>query len=132
MPGFVIDTHALIWFLSGSDRLGTAAIAALNDAAKEVIVPAIVLAEALWIVETRDFGLGADDVSAAIDADPRISVYPLTREVVERASGLTVISEMHDRQIVATVQMLNESGGSFVLITKDAEVRDSSLVPTVW
>jgi PIN domain nuclease of toxin-antitoxin system len=46
-----IDTHALIWFLEGNPKLGTAAKSALSNSTSELILPAIVLAEAAWIVE---------------------------------------------------------------------------------
>ena len=42
---YVVDTHALVWFLEGSPRLGMAAQKALSDTAARVVVPTIVLAE---------------------------------------------------------------------------------------
>jgi PIN domain nuclease of toxin-antitoxin system len=48
---YVVDTHALIWFLAGSPRLGVNAASVLSDPASELILPATVLAEICWIVE---------------------------------------------------------------------------------
>jgi PIN domain nuclease of toxin-antitoxin system len=45
----VVDTHALIWFLEGNPRLGAAAKTVLMDPDSELILPAIALAEAVWI-----------------------------------------------------------------------------------
>ncbi len=53
-PVYVIDTHALIWYLRGSDRLGAAARAAFDDVTSgraHMVVPAIVLAELVMLAE---------------------------------------------------------------------------------
>jgi PIN domain nuclease of toxin-antitoxin system len=99
---FVVDTHALIWFLAKNPSLGERAREALASPDSDLVLPSIALAEALWILSSRRLGLVPADLILAIDADPRITVYPLTREIVEAAHGISNISEMHDRQIVAT------------------------------
>jgi len=48
---FVIDTHALIWFLEGNSRLGLNAKAVLSEPDSQLVIPATTLAEAVWIVE---------------------------------------------------------------------------------
>jgi PIN domain nuclease of toxin-antitoxin system len=52
---YVIDTHALIWFLEGNQRLGTQAQAILSNLESQLVLPAIALAEAAWIVEQGGF-----------------------------------------------------------------------------
>jgi PIN domain nuclease of toxin-antitoxin system len=47
---YIVDTHALIWFLEGNPRLGIRAKAILSDLSSELILPAIALAESVWIV----------------------------------------------------------------------------------
>jgi hypothetical protein len=69
---------------------------------------------------------------AAIDADARIRTVPLDRATVERSNGLAAINEMHDRQIVATALRLRDAGEPFVLVTKDAVITASNLVPVLW
>lgn len=44
---YVVDTHALIWFLEGNARLGVNARAILADAASELVLPAIALVAAV-------------------------------------------------------------------------------------
>ncbi len=41
---YVIDTHALIWFLEGNKRLGTQAQAILSNFNSQLVLPAIALA----------------------------------------------------------------------------------------
>src|SRR5215210_169969 len=102
----VVDTHALLWFLADSSRLSAAADAALSDPGSELVLPAIALAEACWIVERGRVPLSVAELLGALDADPRIQVYPLDEAVVRKSLGLTTIGEMHDRQIVATALVL--------------------------
>lgn len=52
---YVVDTHALIWFLEGNARLGINAQAVLSNLSSRLILPAIALAEAVWILERGKF-----------------------------------------------------------------------------
>ncbi|BBD68137.1 PilT protein domain protein [Nostoc commune NIES-4072] len=48
---YVIDTHALIWFLEGNPRLGANAKTILSNPDSQLVIPATTLAEAVWIVQ---------------------------------------------------------------------------------
>ena len=129
----VLDAHALVWYLQGDSRLSASAQAAMDDAGSEMVLPVTALAESCWVVErgkTRVPSVG--HLLAAIDADARIRTVPLDRETVERSNSLTAIHEMHDRQIVATAMRLRDAGEPFVLVTKDAVITASNLVPVLW
>ena len=85
-----------------------------------------------WIVEHgRVPAFSVVDVQAALDADARFTIYPLDRAVMDRSQGLTAINEMHDRQIVATALMLADTGERVALLTHDANIIASGLVPIV-
>jgi PIN domain nuclease of toxin-antitoxin system len=130
---YVVDTHGLIWFLEGNPRLGTNAKAVLADAASQLILPAIALAEAVWIVDRgRTSILSVADLLSAVNADPRITIYPVDRTVVEQSISLSVITEMHDRLIVATVIVLEEQGYQVSLLTCDRNITASNLLTLVW
>jgi len=128
----VLDTHAFLWCLAGSAQLGNDAKAVLQDPASEHLIPATALAEACWIVDRRRLALTVSEVLTALDNDPRITVISLDRIVIERSNGLTAISEMHDRQIVATALALQDRGEAVDLLTKDANIIDSHLITIVW
>ena len=128
----VVDTHAFLWYLAGSPQLGSSARSILQDPQSELFLPAITLAEACWIVERGRVPLTVSDILAAIDNDPRITVLPLDRSVIERSNTLTAVGEMHDRQIVATALMMQSQGETVDLLTKDGNITASGLVPTVW
>lgn len=84
---YVIDTHALIWFLEGNQRLGTQAGAILSNSDSQLILPAIALAEAAWIVERGKTSIpSVNALLNAINSDPRITIYPLDRTIVDRTA----------------------------------------------
>ena len=130
---YVLDAHALLWHLETNRRLGSAAREALSDPASAVFVPAIALAEACWFVEHgRSTIPSVASLLGDLDADPRITVVPLDRAVLNIANSLVAVGEMHDRQIVATAILLTRRGGPVALLTLDENIRASGLVPVVW
>lgn len=132
---YVVDAHAIIWFLAGSPNLGPNAKFVLNHNLSDIVFPATALAEVYWIIEhkpARVGGLTADLVKKAIDKDPRITIYPLDRTVIERSISLTKINEMHDRLITATAAVIIDSGDDASLITFDNNITAADYVPIVW
>jgi hypothetical protein len=67
-----------------------------------------------------------------VDADPRLTLLPLDRDVLNIANTLITIGEMHDRQIVAAALLLARDGSPVALLTRDDDIRRSGLVPVVW
>ena len=68
----------------------------------------------------------------AVDADPRVVVVPFDRATLAKTLSLTAITEMHDRQIVATALLLVDQEATIAVLTKDTNIRNSGLVPIVW
>lgn len=129
---YILDTHTFLWYIADDPRLGTTAGALLDDPANELILPAIVLAEACFIVEQGKVDLGLVDLLEAIDSDIRILFVPLDRVIVERTTTLTTIREMHDRQIVATALVLADQGEDVTVLTRDQNITTSGLVKVIW
>jgi PIN domain nuclease of toxin-antitoxin system len=129
----VVDTRGLVWFLEGNARLGPRAKTVLETTNEALILPATVIAEACWIIQRGRTSIPSlSAFFAAIDADTRFQVLPLDRATIERSNSLTAITEMHDRQIVATALLLIEKGERVNLITHDSVITDSGSVPIVW
>jgi PIN domain nuclease of toxin-antitoxin system len=128
----VVDAHPFLWFLAGSSRLGPNAGAVLSDPQSDLIMPATALAEACWIVEHGRVPLTLDRLLDPLDHDPRFTFWPLDRAVIERSNEITAITEMHDRQIVATCLLLVEQGEQVALLTRDQNITASGLVPVLW
>lgn len=130
---YVLDTHALIWFLEGNPRLGENAKNILSDPNSKLILPAIVLAEAAWIIERRRTSIpSVVELFNAVNSDPRLVIYPLNERIIEQTLSLLTITEMHDRQIVATVVVLASQGEKVILLTCDQNITESGLVLIVW
>ena len=130
---YVVDTHALIWFLEGSPRLGSKARAILSAPDSQLVVPATALAEAVWIVERGRTSISeATTILKLVNLDTRAVVYPLDANVIQKTISLFAIGEMHDRQIVATAMILEEQGEKIALLSCDQNITVSGLVTVIW
>ncbi|MEH1951680.1 MAG: PIN domain-containing protein [Nostoc sp.] len=130
---YVIDTHALIWFLEGNARLGANANAILSNPDSQLVIPATTLAEAVWIVERGRTSISsAKNLLSAVESDPRVVIYPLDKDVIEKTISLSAINEMHDRQIAATALVLASKGDEVQLLTCDSNIIASGLVSIIW
>ena len=130
---FVLDTHALIWHLEGSVRLGATAKSILQSPNSSLVLPIIALAEAAFVVERRRTIIpSVEALFGDIEKDPRIEIYPLNEEILTTSLSLTSIPEIHDRLIVATGVYLQKQGESVQILTKDNEIVLSSLLKIAW
>lgn len=130
---YVVDTHALVWFLEDSPKLSDGAKAVLSDYKSSLVLPAIALAEAVWIIDQGKTAIpSSTDLLDAISADFRIKIHPLDRAVVEKTTVMSAINEMHDRQIVATALVMQDNGEDVALLTCDRNITQSNLIPIVW
>src|SRR6266478_1909904 len=129
---FVLDTHALVWYVEGSARLSSAAKTIMDDSASEMILPAIALAEAVHIVDKgRTSILSSMDLLKDVVTEQRIRIQPLTLEIIQESLRAGVVKEMHDRLIVATALYEQRMGHQVSLVTKDSNIVSSGLVSTV-
>lgn len=121
----VIDTHALVWYFVGNDRLPSTIKDQVDQARRtgRILVPTIVLAEALYIAENERV---IDDEEEVLDfeglyekvvEDDGFRIVDFGREVLEETIGLEGVPELHDRIIAATARF----HGATVL-TKDSEI----------
>ena len=127
---YIVDTHALIWHLTNSPRLGNGARELLSDTAATFVIPTIVLAEARFLSMRGRVPLAWEETISRLDADPRCVVYPLDRTVVDHLPpGLNI----HDGIICATALVCKDALGEEVqVITRDERIIASGLVDTVW
>ncbi len=130
---YILDTHALIWFLEGNSRLGVTAKEILSDSSSELILPAIALAESVWIVSRSKTSIpSVDALLKVVKQDRRVFIYPLDSDVIEKSISLNSINEMHDRQIVSTALVVEEQGNQVVLLSCDQNICAANLVRIVW
>ena len=129
----VLDTHALVWWVTGDAELSANARAAikkeLNGGA--IIVSSISAWEIAMLVAREKLVLTVD-VDAWLGAVAEIEVVrfvPVNNEIAVKSVSLP--GEFHkdpaDRMIVATARVL-----AVPLVTKDEKMRAYPHVKTIW
>jgi PIN domain nuclease of toxin-antitoxin system len=132
---YILDAHALIWYLEGSKRLSRKARGVMADPDSQLVLPIIALAEATFIIERGRTTI--PDVSQflrRVEADARIEIIPLTTAIFKRSltpEGLR-IPELHDRFIVSTGLHLQDLGDTVEIITTDQLITSVRVVPVLW
>jgi PIN domain nuclease of toxin-antitoxin system len=129
----VVDTHALIWALSGQrKRLGRAARRLIERADRgqaALYVPAIALVE-VGEAEHRGairLNAGFDSWVEGLFSTGRYHPADLTASIVRRAQTLFSIPERSDRLIAATALELDVP-----LVTRDPEIAEAAGVELIW
>lgn len=126
----LVDAHTLVWFLNGSNKVGSSALAILRNPSKSLVIPSIVLCEVRWMIRKKRIEISLDEVFEALQEDPRCEIYPLDTHVVQRMSDTL---EMHDDIICGTALVYKHLRGEEVkILTDDPAIRDSGIVETVW
>ncbi|MCP4659431.1 MAG: type II toxin-antitoxin system VapC family toxin [bacterium] len=133
-PVYVLDTHALIWHLQGSDSLSPKARSILDDvdAGKATaIVPSIVLVEMVYLAEKNR--IGPESLDAALrcfrEGDENYQLAPLDLAVTEglRQLSRATVPDMPDRIIAATAFALD-----LPLLSTDAKIAALDEIEVVW
>ncbi len=129
---YIVDTHALIWYLAGDSRLGKNAKAILDSPGSELIIPAIVISESLFMISRGKTDVPSEKIWAVLTEYANVNLFPIDHAVLEKSEGLTQITEIHDRLIVSTALLLASVETETVVITKDVNIRESGLVQVIW
>ena len=129
MP-FVVDTHALIWHLTGDPRLSREArrIFTEVDAGRdELFVPCIVFFELLYLVEKEKIRHDFDSLLARVSS-LRYKVEPICLPIVQKSRGIPreKVSDPWDRLIAATSMHLG-----LPLISRDPSLAELGL-KVIW
>lgn len=125
---YVVDTHAIIWFLQGTS-IGPKARAALRGTAA-LVIPTVVLAEIKYLKARGRIQPSLGEVMATIEEDPRFTIYPFDESVVRL---MPTSLNIHDAIICGTALVYRDILGEDIkVVTKDSQIRDSGLVETVW
>lgn len=127
---YVTDTHALLWYLAGSPRLGSAARQVFDEAVSgqaTVVVPVIALAELAMLMEKGRTSLPLDDVLKILRETNGFAIEPLLWDTVSRIREMSSLLDMHDRLITAEAQVRGVP-----LITVDQAIVASGLVSVIW
>ena len=127
---YVVDTHALIWYLTNSKQLPAKVKQIFESVEKGkaiVVIPIIVLSEIIYIIEKKKLELKFLNLIEKIESNENYIICPLDLSILKILFNLNAIKEMHDRIIAATAQYY-----SAPLITKDSEIVASKSIETFW
>ena len=129
----VADTHTILWYLFGDDRLSVQAKQFIDDAAaarRSVEISPISLAEIVYLVEKGRIPASAlEDVSAALEDPSHVfREAPFTKDDMNamRKVAREEVPDMPDRIVSATAIYLGVP-----LISRDGKIRASN-VRTIW
>ncbi|MCK4598796.1 PIN domain-containing protein [Candidatus Bipolaricaulota bacterium] len=126
---YVLDTHVLIWYFIGSNRLRQKLKERIDKARRRggrLLVPTIVLSEALDVAEKGRVELDFAGMYRLIREEPEFEIVGFGPDVFEETMRIREIQEIHERIIVATARFY-EAG----MLTKDRIIRDSGEVETL-
>lgn len=123
---YVLDTHVLIWYFIGSKRLHKDIrdkIDSTRNQSGRLLVPTIVLAEALDIVEKGRVEFDFSEMYRLIQKEPEFEIVGFGLDIFDETIQVKEVKEIHDRIIVATARFYHVS-----ILTKDRIISESGEV----
>ena len=126
---YVVDTHVLIWYFTGSTRLLPALKERIERARSQggrLLVPTIVLAEALDIAEKGRVRFDFAQMYRLIQDEAEFEIVDFGQEIFDETVRVKSIEDIHDRVIVATARYYGAG-----VLTKDHVIRGSGEVETL-
>lgn len=123
---YILDTHVLIWYFIGSKRLHKELHRKIDEVRNKngrLLVPTIVLAEALDISEKERITFGFEEMYRLIKEEPEFEIVGFGREVMHEVTKIKEIKEIHDRIISATARFYQVG-----IMTKDRIIGESGEV----
>jgi len=134
MEKYVVDTHPLLWYVTDDNRLSFKANLLLERAEAgeiDIIVPAIVLIEAIDVVNKKRIICNIDDLLQLIYQTPQFIIKNLDIDIINLFRNYfpptpNIKLKSHDKIIVVTAQFFN----NLPIITKDPDIQN--VHPTIW
>ncbi len=130
LPTYVTDTYSLIWYLMDSPRLSLAAnrcFKLIEEGKAKLLIPAIVIAEIIYIVEKGKVEANVDNLVDRIREAENFELSPLGIDQLLCLKDQKSIKEMHDR-LIACEALLNGAK----IITRDEKIKESGIVEVLW
>ena len=130
MEVYVVDSHALLWFITEDKRLSSVAEQILDRAEVGevmVFVPTIVLAEINNIVRKKNLEITIEEILDRIEQGDGLAIAAFDLTVFQTMLRLPQNWEIHDRIIAATA-VYSEAK----LITRDEVLRNADEIETLW
>ncbi len=120
---YVIDTHILIWYFIGSERLPEKAKRIIDDCLNGgglLLISTISLSEALDISDKKKIRFDFRAMLKIIQNEPAFQIVDYSLPIFIETMKLKKIREIHDRIIAATARLFGAS-----ILTKDKLIIES-------
>jgi PIN domain nuclease of toxin-antitoxin system len=131
MNSYVVDTHALFWYMMDDARkLSRRASAAFDEADRGdalIYVPAIVLAELYYANRKEGSPLDFGHQYRQLRSTAQFVLLPFEPDDVLDFDETVTVPEMHDRIVVGVARRLDAP-----CITIDPSIVDSGLARVIW
>lgn len=129
-PLYVVDTHALIWYLTNDSKLGEQAAQIFTAAERgesRLIISAIVLAEMYYANQKKQWFEDFSETVRQLKQKPYFRFVAVKPDHILDFEKDISVPEMHDRIIAGLARRLDAP-----LITTDNQINDSGWVRIVW
>ncbi len=134
MEKYVVDTHPLLWYVTDGNRLSFKANLLLERAEAgeiDISVPAIVLIEAIDVLNKGRIVYNVDDLLQLIYQTPQFIIKNLDIDIINLYRNYfpslpNTKLDGHDKIVVVTAQFFN----NLPIITKDPDIQ--KVHPTIW
>ena len=134
MTDVVADTHTIVWYMLGLEKLSQAALDAMDratDSGDLIYVSAISIIEIRYLIDRDRIPEAVlAQIAANLNApDQAIAIAPVDWNIataIQQIDRLTV-PEMPDRIIAATALSLNSP-----LVTRDRKIQALTTIQTIW
>ena len=129
----VLDTHALVWWVTGAPRLSTRAKRAIASAARQgpLVASAISVFEIATLLRRGHLAFAVPPEQWLNDVRllPELRFEPVSADIAQAAGAFpeSMPGDPADRIVVATAIKLQAK-----LVTADGRLGESRLVETVW
>ncbi|MBI3990376.1 MAG: type II toxin-antitoxin system VapC family toxin [candidate division NC10 bacterium] len=126
---YVMDTHVLIWYFIGSKRLKPALKEKIDETRNRngrLLVPTIVLVEALDIAEKGKVQFDFSEMYRLIREEPEFEIVSFSPEIFKTAIQVRNVPDLHDRIIVATARFYGTG-----ILTKDRLILESGEIQSL-
>lgn len=134
MTAIVVDTNAVIWFLSEPSQLSVAAKNIMSSAVlngSSIFIPSMTVIELIYLTEKGKIAKPVLDrlISALSNSEYAFDLMPLNFEIAQVVQQVPryAVPDLPDRVITATAMYLN-----LVLVTKDQKIRDFYKDRAIW
>lgn len=126
---YLLDTHAFLWAATDEERLSPKAARAIGTTPYDQLAIAdVTLQEIGLLLHTGRITFTGSAATVLGHLLGYVTVLPITLEIAIAAPALSLPhGDQFDRIIAATAKIHR-----LPLVTKDANITDSGVVPTIW